>query len=293
MMRVPRIACVLLVATLILMFSACSTLTLIYPRLDWIVLYYVRGHVTLTDDQSDRLEAALAATQRWHCATQLEDYARWLRALNTDIQSGRTDYAVVAARYAELLRYWGRVADYTSGELAALVPLLTDAQVDEYAKNLLRDNARLREEIVDPPLAKRQQRGHDLMQTNLERWIGDLTPLQQQALDTWSAAQAANAGEARLGARVVWQQELLRVLALRGGDAGALRVGLLRLLTEPQSLWSADYAHYRTARREQTLRLIESIASTLTDEQRRHFANRALGWARDFEQLACPATRRG
>jgi hypothetical protein len=290
--RCPRFLGHALLIVLLALLAGCSSLKLAYPRLDWFVLYYVRGHVTLTDHQSDRLETALATFQRWHCTTELGDYARWLREVNGDIQGGNTGFDVVARRYAELLAFWDRVLGQGSAELAVLLPLLSDEQVEEYFHNLARDNSRYRTESVELSLTARHARSRERMRAQLERWIGELMPAQEQALTSWSQAASPTAAENYLAGRLVWQQALRQVLAGRQQPA-RLHAELYRLLAQPQTLWTPDYAHERTRRQEQTLRLIETIAAMLTPEQRRFFAQRALGMARDFDDLSCAEARRG
>lgn len=286
-----RLVPALLVGALALLPAACSSLKLAYDRLDWIVSYYVRDHVTLTDEQTERLEAALAATQRWHCANELAHYARWLRAVNDDIQAGRSGLDNVNLRYTEILGFWKKVTDQSADALATLLPQLSDEQIEEYLKNLARDNERLRVETVEPSFQQRQRRTMKTMRGHFDRWIGDLTTAQEQAVSVWVAAQGPRAAEDRLAMREAWRQELRQLLSQRHQPV-PLRAGLRRLLSEPDALWPADYARYRAVRREQTLRLIESVGASLTAEQRRYFARRALGWAQDFDDLVCTDGRR-
>jgi hypothetical protein len=175
--------------------------------------------------------------------------------------------------------------------LAELIPLLSDAQVGEYFSNLDRDNAEMWADTLGLSPEQLRRRAEQQMEEQLERWIGDLTPAQQLALRAWSADVSMVSAAARIEARVAWQQELRQLMQTRA-DGAALRAGLRQLLAEPERGWSPEYAHQRALRREQMLQLLTSVGSTLTDRQRARLARRALGWAQDFDELACATGRR-
>ena len=276
---------------LALLVAGCSTLKVAYDRLDGVVVQYVNEQVSLTPEQSKQLRQQLKTTRQWHCASQVQPYAHWLRAANADVQAGAVDYRQIEARYAELRQLWRVLMEQSADALAELIPSLSDAQVQEYFHNLDRDNAELWAEILGRSPDELRQRAERQMEEQLERWIGHLTPGQREALRGWSADINGAGAAARIEARVAWQQELRQVMQQRA-DGATLRAGLRQLLAEPERGWSSEYAEQRAARRERMLRLLADIGATLTERQRAALERRALRWAEDFDDLACASGKR-
>ena len=88
------------------------------------------------------------------------------------------------------------------------------------------------------------------MVAQLERWLGDLTPAQHQAVVAWSADMTPGGGD-RLAARTSWQQVLRQVLAQRG-DTPAFRQGMRQLFVEPERMRPVEVTKNRRLRREKT-----------------------------------------
>jgi hypothetical protein len=274
-----------------LLVAGCSTVKIAYDRLDSIVMQYVNEQVSLTPEQNRHLRTQLASTRQWHCATQLQPYAQWLRAANADVQTGTVGYARIEARYAELRQLWRVLMEQSADALAELIPSLSDTQVQEYFRNLDRDNAEMWAETLGLSADKLRRRAEREMEEQLERWIGNLTPGQRETVRAWSADRDGAGAAARLEARVAWQQQLRQLMTQRSDDA-MLRAGLRQLLAEPERGWSDEYAAQRALRREKMLGLLADIGATLTDRQRAALARRALRWAEDFDDLTCTGARR-
>lgn len=279
---IPRLLLVgLLVATLV----GCSRVKLVYNQLDWLLPYYLGDYVSLTPGQALHLDQELAQLREWHCGTQMHDYVEWLRAAGGEVRSGAADAARIEARYEELASFWTGLMGQTSEHMARLIPQASDEQVVELLGNIEAENEKLRGEIEQRSPAQRRERSVERMEKNLERWIGDLTPAQHDAVVAWSAEMAGGDVD-RLAARLSWQQEFRRLLQQRH-DVAAFWDGLRRLFTEPERFRSAQVNRNRAQRREATLRLLATVAGMLTPAQRVAAAQRAQEWASDFEDLAC------
>lgn len=280
-----RLRRAVLVGLAIASVQGCSTVKFVYNQLDWLVPYYVGDYVSLTHEQATRLDEQFARLRYWHCSTQLRGYVRWLRAANDDIQAGNTDYAEIEARYAELQRYFQEFAEQASHGIAEMMLLVSDSQVAEFFLNLDKENRKLRSELEARSPEERHRRSVRRMEEQLERWVGDLTPQQQNAVAAWSMEMMRGNME-RLEARLAWQDELRRLLETRQ-DTLAFREGVRRLFVEPERFRPAEVVRNQAIRREQTLRLLAAIGATLTAEQRAAVSRRAAKWTSDFEELAC------
>ena len=129
--------------------TACSGLKLTYGQLDWILVERLDDYMTLTDEQNAALGRHVQDLLLWHCATQLRDYATWLREVNQDIQGGQLTPGRVEQHSTRALSLGRRL-------MAEVVPYLTDIlhtaseeQVGEIIKRIDVDNVELREEYLE------------------------------------------------------------------------------------------------------------------------------------------------
>jgi hypothetical protein len=280
-----RLPWVLLIGLATISAPGCSTVKFVYNQLDWLLPYYLGDYVSLTREQVLRLDDEFARLRRWHCNTQLQAYVRWLQAANDDVQAGNIGYTAIEARYVELQRYLRSFTEEASRGVAEMMLMTSDAQVIEIFHNLDRENRKLRSGVEERSLEERRMRSTRRMEEQLERWVGDLTPAQRDAVAAWSMEMVGGDIE-RLEARVTWQRELRRLLETRV-DTPEFREGVRRLFVEPERFRPAEVTRNQTLRRERTLHLLATIGATLTPEQRASISRRAAKWADDFEELAC------
>jgi hypothetical protein len=270
-----------------LLLAACSAVKLVYNQLDWAIPLYVNNLVALDDTQGERLRADVTELLRWHCATQVSDYAQTLRTINADFQSGRVSRARLAAHHEQILAYWQAIRVQTAPRLTELLASASDAQVDELFDNFAEQNRKFRSEHVDLPENKLRENAEETMRERIEDWTGNLTAGQQRAVHAWSRGLALNGAE-RLAWRQHWQAEMRRALAARS-DRQRFVNQMRPLIVHTEQLWPAPYREKYVRIREQTLTLLVEIGSTLEPEQLEHMARRTDRWAEAFEGLACAA----
>ena len=93
-----------LVAFLVL--SACSTINLLYPKLDWIIPHYVDDYVSLNETQALQMDQSLRVILDWHCGKPVKQYAAWLRRISFDIEKRTLDKQKIADYMAESSQFW-------------------------------------------------------------------------------------------------------------------------------------------------------------------------------------------
>ena len=90
----------LLTATLLL--TSCSGVSLVYSQLDRASNWYINRQVSLEPAQKDRLRAELNSFWSWHCRTQLDPYASWLRQLANEFDNAQfTEELSVPKRHTD------------------------------------------------------------------------------------------------------------------------------------------------------------------------------------------------
>jgi hypothetical protein len=261
-----------------------------YNNLDWIIPWYIEDYVPLDAQQNDELSARLAYQLDWHCRTQMNRYADFLRQLRDD-QSipGRPIPAERWAVYFEQLRqYWIDLVYQVGPDAMAILVTASDAQIDTLFANIEKTNLELEDEYVDPPLRARRQNRKKRMHKRIDDWTGPLTRTQQDLVAQWADGLAETAEE-WMAHRRRFQMALRRRLAQRRPGKDFERQ-LLDLFAAPEKLRTASFQEKIDTNMRLTFILLENLSRSLTPMQRRHFVGRLGKLANELEQLACDPT---
>jgi len=161
----------------------------------------------------------------------------------------------------------------------------SDEQVDELFRNIEKDNLERQRTYVDLPEREILQNRTDRMVGRLERWIGDLTDPQYDAVQQWSQNIGATSSQWLANRRRV-QQAFRKLITTRKADP-AFKEKFTALLVSPEVVRTKAYQ----ARLDQNigfmLGLLTDIEKTLTDAQRSHLLAYFESLAEDFDVLAC------
>lgn len=258
-------------------------MSLLYPRLDSIVAYYIEDLVTLDASQSRQLEHTLAADLAWHRDSELHRYADFLRGLASSIEGGPDSAAwTQASRQTE--QYWRDIFAQAAPGYAAVAATLSDAQVAELLANLeKRDEERWREFADRTPEERLGQREKS-MRRAVERFTGKLTDGQRALVRDYAMRTRTFMPEWRENRRV-WRQALAEALAdRRSGPPFAAR--MQQLIAEPDTLWTPQYRAAIEGRRAEIVALLAELDGSLTPGQRGTARKQMLALADELQELA-------
>lgn len=267
-----------LVAILAVLLAGCSTVKLLYDRMDWLLPWYVGHYVDLTGDQQSLLDQRLAELLRWHRQTQLPQYARWLRELADDLVDG-LEREELARHERTLERFWSESIQRLAPDMALLLAELSVDQREQLFEALAERNRRYQRRYVDPPLLRVVDRRTEQARERLEYWLGGITTEQTAIIRDWGRRYAP-LGERNLAFRQHWQQRLRGLVD--GHTTPVFESAFTGLLIEPEDARSATLTRVRVLTRELLLALDQSLSS----RQRQHLLGRLTALAEDFEQLA-------
>jgi hypothetical protein len=277
---------ILVLVIWLILLSACGP-RLYYPRLDWLIPWYVNDYISLEPGQSSQLRSRLARQLDWHCRTQLPEYAEFLRDLRREVDdSGRPVTAERLDIYKiRLTRYWNALIRQISPDIADILFSATDEQVGELFENLEKKNREIESEFVTPPPQKIIHNRQKRMQKRLNYWLGDLTKSQLQAVTAWSLQIEPIAADRVANRRQI--QAAWRHLLEGRTSRDEIQVALLGLLTNPEEFRTEKYQLRIDANTQRTLELLAYLLETLTPNQRIHISERLEYMATDFDQLSC------
>lgn len=258
-----------------------------YHHLDWMIPWYVDDYLSLDSEQRSALEIRLARQLNWHCRTQLPEYAVFLRSVGREFEA--PDQTVTREQFARHLQtlkhFWKDLMARIGPDMADILITASDEQVDELFRNIEKDNLERQRTYVDLPEREILQNRTDRMVGRLERWIGDLTDPQYDAVQQWSQNIGATSSQWLANRRRV-QQAFRKLIAARTVDP-AFKEKFTALLVSPEVVRTKAYQARLDRNIGFMLDLLVDIEKTLTDAQRSHLLAYLESLADDFDVLAC------
>ena len=161
-------------------------------------------------------------------------------------------------------------------------------QAPDIQKALDKSNKEYREERLMQSADERVRESAERMTERFERWLGTLNAVQLKQIDTWARSEI-RWSESRYEKRLERQRQfmaLVNIASNRQIDQATLSQEIARLLNAWQSPSSAAEKQESEQRQKATIALIVDILNSATAEQRNNAADRAAGWAKDFQILA-------
>lgn len=275
----------LLVIVLAVTLAGCSVVKILYNGLDLMIPEYVDNMVSLSEAQYDSLVGEVRRVQAWHCSTQLNAYAGWVRRVNTGFQDGMS-YNALERHFEELRAYWKALLREGSPHAAQLLRSASDTQIEELFRELERKNAEFRENMVTLPPEEIARKRAASMSKEISRWTGELNARQREAIVVWSE-RFLPTGENWLENRLSWQRRLRELLETRR-EAPDFDARLQEMLVHPERNWAPELREKVEFNERETLRMLVAVGAALTDAQRVRLAKRAEWIAEEFDDLSCP-----
>lgn len=278
----PRAFRAAVLCTLALAITGCAA-SLLYPRLDTVVAYYIEDLVTLDAAQSKQLERTLAANLDWHRESELRKYADFLRGLAGSVED-RVDRETwqLASRQTEA--YWRDIFAQAAPGYIAVAVTLTDRQVAELIGNLEENDEETWSEFAERTPEERRARREKSITKTLQRFTGPLTPAQRALIEEYAARARPFMAEWRENRRI-WRDALAATLAdRRSGEPFAAR--MTQLIARPDDLWTPQYRMAIDASRAALIDLLVDLDATLTAKQRSSARRELASLADEVQGLA-------
>lgn len=286
----PRI-CLLMACVAVL--AACSAIKLGYNNSASFAHTYLTSKVDFDSEQSAFLKTSLNEIVEWHRNAELPVLAGELQAARQALAARNGVVTPVNANQVQALNLAIRASlRRTANEAAPVIAKnmlgLWPNQISDIQKALDKSNVEYREERLMQSADQRVRESAERMTERFERWLGTLTPVQIKQIEAWARAETHRA-ESRYEKRLERQQQfmvLVNKAANRQIDQATLSQEIASLLNAWQSPASAAEKQESEQRQKATIGLIVNVLNSATAEQRNNAADRAAGWAKDFQILA-------
>ena len=274
---------------LISLLTGCSP-KMLYPRLDWIIPWYVDDYITLDRHQSNDVSSRLSFQLDWHCRTQLSQYAEFLRIIQQDVNISDQPLTLERLRYynIQLARYWNNLILRIGPDIVDVLASTSDQQIAELFENLEKNNREKEKKYVELPPEKIVQNRQYRMQKRLRYWFSSLTKSQKQAVAEWSQGLEPIAADWISHRRLV--QKKARLLLEGRTKSADFASEFLSFITNTPNFRSAVYQKKIDINTYKTLVFLASLSKTITDQQKSHFLNRLQKLVADLDHLSCDST---
>lgn len=287
-----RLRAGLLVLASVGLLAACSAIKLGYNNSVTIAYTYLSSKVDFSAEQSTLIKTNLKEIVQWHRRNELPILARELETARVALAANGNAVVPVSSEQVQALNVairdsLRRTADHAAPLIAKSMLTLTPAQIPEIQKALDKSNEKYREERIQLSTAKQAEASAERMTERFERWIGNLNPTQKALIETWSGNDI-NQAQAYFQKRLERQQQFMRLAQQAANqqiDAGNLSQEIAGLLNGWQTPASAE-KNDSEQRQKITVELVANVLNAASAEQRNKAAERAAGWAEDFQILA-------
>lgn len=280
--HMTRLLC--MTATIVVM-SGCSRVQFAYNQLDWLLPYYIETYIDLNEEQSGFLDQRVEALLTWHCSTHLHAYAELMRSANHDFQTGNTSPETLLGHNTRIEEFWEEILLQASPSIAELLLDADQAQLDELFNGFQKRNKEWLTEFSEltPEEIRRDNEKH--MAKELKRWFGPLRSSQKSAVQEWSI-NFTPLGLAGLSMRERWQRRLYQ-LTLEADNEEIFLAQFREMIVNPEKHRSPEYQQRLDHNRDETIRLIHTVANSLTQRQKDHVNRKVISIAGDFDDLTC------
>ena|SRR5690606_6300653 len=271
-------------ALILLILTGCSSTKFAYRYADWGVVWWVEDYVTLTSEQEDRLNRDLDALRQWHCSAELPRYSAWLDELEADITSGTPDVNTIHYHQQQLMAFVPELLEQAVPVAVNLLTTLSDAQVEELARNMAKGQEELEQEMLAGTPEETARARAERTAERVERWLGILNDDQRTLVAQWSSDRGRQT-EVWLKSRSNWQQALLAALENRNDPdfAGTIR----ELIVNSERARGAEYQAMMEESQQAMATLMHDLLQAGEDQHVSHLQSKASDLNGDFATLTC------
>jgi hypothetical protein len=274
------------VLTLLCLTLMCGcTAQFLYNRLNFLIPWYLGGHVSLDDAQEAELKSAISSLTAWHRGSQLSRYSAFMRSMADEVGQPVTRERI--ERAAQTMEgFWVDIIRELTPGAAHWLQSLSPAQVDELLHGFAEDDEETRDEECTASSEKQVERRMRGMTRAVKYWSGLLDD-SQHALIAAAARDLRPTGCDWLESRALWRDQLKAALNAPG-DAQARDTTVRALLLDPRPVWTEAYRSGFEANRSRIIDMMAALDATWSAEQRHAIQSRLRKLAADVDELVKP-----
>lgn len=270
------------------MLAGCSALRIGYATAPDFLYWWFDGYVDFDDAQTPRAREAIAQWFAWHRRTQLPDYAALLARTQADLGRDTTPERVCALW--DEVRSRARVAyEQALPAIAELAVSLTPQQLEHLQARYAKNNAKYRDEFLQPDPAERRRAGVKRGVDRAESLYGRIDDAQRERI-VRSVERSPHDPALQLAERRARQEDALALLRDVAGASpdraqAALRAWAHRFERSPRD----EYRRYAERLTNYLCAASAQFHNATSAEQRQAAIAKLKGWEVDLRTLAADA----
>lgn len=275
----------LLLLILSVLLGACSSVSLAYRNLDWLIPWRLNDYLTLSSEQKAWLKPRIQAHLAWHCSTELPHTLDLLQQARTLLQHpGAPEPEQFTAQLGEFDAALKRIAVQVAPTAIGLLQGLNPKQVAELQAAIDEDNQEDRQDFLEPDLAVQITERAERMEERLRPWFGRLSEAQQARILQWSTGLGEQ-NRIWLENRQQWQQAFMQAVNARRSDDFSAR--MTRLLQDREAFYTDAYRAAYPNTRAALAELFSDLLGSADAKQRERLDHRLRDLHRDLAAQAC------
>jgi len=287
----PAIIRPLLVASVVVLLTACSAVKLAYNNLPELGYWWIDGYADLGETQSVQLRDDLARLHEWHRANELPQIADLLQQIQRDAPADTTAQDV--CRFFDQVRERLDTASMQAEAGAVTLAMsMTPAQIKHLEDKFAKGNAEWRRDWLSGDRAQRAERRLKSSVERAEQFYGSLDDKQRAVLQS-GLARSSWDPQRSYTERLRRQQDLLQMLRTVSGASGTARpapqqVGALLRAYLTRTSRSSDPAHQTYAQNaiQENCALYAQLHNSTSAAQRTRAVARVAAYERDAREVA-------
>ena len=170
---------------IVLLLVGCSTTTLIYNRIDFLVPWYLGNYVELTKSQKQYLDELLIPFFSWH---RYEELPKYLEIINStkNILEGEVKPEGIDTIASNVEKSWFRLEREVLVWMTPLVSNLNDEQIQSFLQVMQKKATEYENKNLGRSDNDYRQDIYEKIRDNLQQFMGELSQQQLTVVKTYS-----------------------------------------------------------------------------------------------------------
>ena len=163
----------------------CSTTTIIYNRIDFLLPWYLENYVELTRNQKQYLDELLIPFFNWHRSEELPKYLEIINSTE-NILEGEVKPESIATISSNVKKSWFRLEREVLAWIIPLASDLNDEQIQSFLQVMQKNATEYENKYLGRSEKDYRQDAYDKISDNLQRFMGDLSQQQLSLVKIYS-----------------------------------------------------------------------------------------------------------
>ena len=262
----------------VLLLVGCSTTTLIYNRIDFLVPWYLGNYVELTKSQKQYLDELLIPFFSWH---RYEELPKYLEIINSteNIFEGEVKPEAIVTIASNVEKSWFRLESEVLIWMTPLASDLTDKQIQSFLQVMQKKATDYENKYLGRSDNDYRQDIYEKIRDNLQQFMGELSQQQLTVVKTYSEDMHRVDG--------VWFQNrntlLINLASILERDSGwEVRLSRINQRDDPVS---RSYRETNVHNLDVIYHLIAEVLNTRSEKQDKRIRRQLSKYRTDIETL--------